>query len=62
MTGRYTREDIMKMVEEENVRYIRLQFTDLLGTIKNVEIPRSQLEKALDVINTETSFINTNDK
>ncbi|PRX41806.1 glutamine synthetase [Planifilum fimeticola] len=48
MTGRYTREDIMKMVEEENVRYIRLQFTDLLGTIKNVEIPRSQLEKALD--------------
>ncbi|MFS8513110.1 MAG: type I glutamate--ammonia ligase [Planifilum fulgidum] len=48
MAGRYTREDIMKMVEEENVRYIRLQFTDLLGTIKNVEIPRSQLEKALD--------------
>ena len=38
----------MKMAEEENVRYIRLQFTDLMGTIKNVEIPRSQLEKALD--------------
>ncbi|MDX8365158.1 type I glutamate--ammonia ligase [Cytobacillus sp. IB215665] len=46
--AKYTREDIVKMTEEENVRYIRLQFTDLLGTIKNVEIPTSQLEKALD--------------
>ena len=30
------------------LNYIRLQFTDILGTIKNVEIPVSQLEKALD--------------
>ena len=44
----YTREDILKIAEEQNVRFIRLQFTDLLGTIKNVEIPVSQLEKALD--------------
>ncbi|WP_128895371.1 type I glutamate--ammonia ligase [Longirhabdus pacifica] len=44
----YTKEDIMRMAEEMNVRYIRLQFTDLLGTIKNVEIPLQQLEKALD--------------
>ncbi|MRH42623.1 type I glutamate--ammonia ligase [Aquibacillus halophilus] len=42
-----TREEIMKQIEEENVRFIRLQFTDLLGTIKNVEIPLSQLDKAL---------------
>src|SRR5699024_10090261 len=35
-------------VEENNVEYIRLQFTDLLGTIKNVELPKSQLTKALD--------------
>jgi glutamine synthetase len=48
MPRRFTGEDIMKMAEEENVRYIRLQFTDLMGTIKNVEIPRSQLEKALN--------------
>ncbi|ORP88571.1 type I glutamate--ammonia ligase, partial [Vibrio cholerae] len=34
--------------EEENVRYLRLQFTDILGTIKNVEVPVSQLEKVLD--------------
>lgn len=44
----YTREDILRIAKEENVRFIRLQFTDLLGTIKNVEIPVSQLEKALD--------------
>jgi glutamine synthetase len=44
----YTREDILRIAKEQNVRFIRLQFTDLLGTIKNVEIPFSQLEKALD--------------
>ncbi|WP_313999252.1 type I glutamate--ammonia ligase [uncultured Paenibacillus sp.] len=43
-----TKEDILRIAKEENVRFIRLQFTDLLGTIKNVEIPLSQLEKALD--------------
>lgn len=44
----YTREDITRIAKEQNVRFIRLQFTDLLGSIKNVEIPVSQLEKALD--------------
>ncbi|MBQ4898271.1 type I glutamate--ammonia ligase [Paenibacillus sp. Marseille-P2973] len=44
----YSKEDILRIAKEENVRFIRLQFTDLLGTIKNVEIPVSQLEKALD--------------
>jgi glutamine synthetase len=45
---KFTREDITRMAEEQNVKFIRLQFTDILGTIKNVEIPISQLEKALD--------------
>ncbi|NIK10871.1 type I glutamate--ammonia ligase [Alkalibacillus almallahensis] len=45
---KFTKEEIYKRIEEENVRFIRLQFTDLLGTIKNVEIPLSQLDKALD--------------
>jgi glutamine synthetase len=44
----YTKEDIRNMCQEQNVKYIRLQFTDILGTIKNVEIPVSQLEKAID--------------
>lgn len=48
MKRNYTAADIMRMAKEENVRYIRLQFTDLLGIIKNVEIPVSQLDKALE--------------
>ena len=46
--GKYTKDDIIRLVQEEKVKFIRLQFTDILGTIKNVEIPVSQLEKALD--------------
>ncbi|WP_307066901.1 type I glutamate--ammonia ligase [Alkalibacillus filiformis] len=48
MVAKFTKEEVYKRIEEENVRFIRLQFTDLLGTIKNVEIPLSQLDKALD--------------
>ena len=44
----YTREDILRMVEEEDVGFIRLQFTDMYGILKNVAITSSQLEKALD--------------
>lgn len=44
----YTRKDILRMVEEEEVGFIRLQFTDIFGTMKNVAITTSQLEKALD--------------
>ena len=45
---KYTREDIVRMVEEEDVEFIRLQFTDIFGTLKNIAITASQLEKALD--------------
>jgi glutamine synthetase len=43
-----TREEILKTAGKEGVRFLRLQFTDIVGIIKNVEIPRSQFEKALD--------------
>ncbi|MDD9149668.1 MULTISPECIES: type I glutamate--ammonia ligase [unclassified Sporolactobacillus] len=46
--AKFTKEDIISKVNEANVKFIRLQFTDLLGIIKNVEIPVSQLEKALN--------------
>ncbi|MBN6887271.1 glutamine synthetase [Cytobacillus horneckiae] len=46
--AKFTKDDIRRIAEEENVKFIRLQFTDILGTIKNVEIPISQLEKTLD--------------
>ena len=45
--SRYTKQDIFNMVEEEDVEFIRLQFTDMFGTLKNVAITSSQLEKAL---------------
>ena len=41
----YTKSDIMQMVEEEDVEFIRLQFTDIFGNMKNVAITSSQLEK-----------------
>ena len=44
----YTKQDIIQMVEEEDVEFIRLQFTDMFGMLKNVAITSSQLEKALD--------------
>ncbi|MDD3129176.1 MAG: type I glutamate--ammonia ligase [Candidatus Izemoplasmatales bacterium] len=44
----YSKEDILKNAKNENVRYVRLMFTDIIGTIKSVEIPVGQLEKALD--------------
>ena len=44
----YTKSDIMQMVEEEDVEFIRLQFTDMFGTLKNVAVPVSCLEKAMD--------------
>ena len=43
-----TKEMILKSAKENAVKYIRLQFTDMVGTIKNVEIPINNLEKALD--------------
>lgn len=44
----YSKEEIMKLVEEEDVEFIRLQFTDIFGTMKNVAVTSSQLEKALN--------------
>lgn len=46
--SRYTKDDIFRMVEEEDVEFIRLQFTDIFGTLKNIAITSSQLEKSLD--------------
>lgn len=45
---KYSKSDILKMAKEEGVAYVRLQFTDILGTIKAVEISATQLEDALD--------------
>jgi len=44
----YTREDVFRLVEEEDVEFIRLQFTDMFGNLKNIAITANQLAKALD--------------
>ncbi len=43
-----TRDEIMKTIEEKNVHFFRLQFVDIFGYMKNVAVPLSQIEKALD--------------
>ncbi len=40
--------DVLGLVERFGVDFLRLQFTDILGVNKNVEVPRSQFDKALD--------------
>ena len=44
----YTREDIIRIVEEEEIEFIRMQFTDIFGQLKNVAITASQIEKAVN--------------
>ncbi len=39
-------EEVLEVIEEQNVDFLRLQFTDILGTVKNVSIPAEQAEKA----------------
>src|SRR5262245_49744483 len=42
------RSKILERVEREKVKFMRLQFTDILGAVKNVELPDRQFEDALD--------------
>src|SRR5207249_3730948 len=47
-SAKETKTQILERTEREKVKFMRLQFTDILGTIKNVEIPDGQFEEALD--------------
>ncbi len=40
--------EALKVLKDEKVKYLRLQFTDIMGINKNVEVPPSQFEKALE--------------
>lgn len=46
--ARYTKQDIINMIQDNDVEFIRLQFTDIFGTLKNVAITASQIERALN--------------
>ena len=43
----YSQEQVLKIVQEKNVEFLRLQFTDISGIVKNVAIPVTQIGKAL---------------
>jgi glutamine synthetase len=43
-----TRDEIMSIIKEKNINFFRLQFVDIFGAMKNIAMPRSQIEKALD--------------
>ena len=44
----YTKEDIIRRVAEEDIQFIRMQFTDIFGQLKNVAITASQIERAVN--------------
>ena len=46
--AKYSREDVIRIVREQNIHFIRMQFTDIFGQLKNVTLPASQIEKAVD--------------
>ena len=46
--SKYSKEDIIRMVADEDVEFIRMQFTDIFGQLKNVAITCSQIEKAVN--------------
>lgn len=46
--AKYTREEILRMAEDEDVEFIRLQFTDMFGILKNIAITARELPRALD--------------
>ncbi len=46
--SKYSKDDILRMVREEHVEFIRMQFTDIFGQMKNVAITASQIKRALN--------------
>ena len=43
-----TKQEVLDRIEAEDVKFLRLQFTDILGTVKNVSVPARQAEKAFE--------------
>lgn len=48
MKNHFTKQEILYLAKEQNVKFIRLQFTDIMGSLKNVAITAEQLGKALE--------------
>ena len=46
--NKYNKAEILQKMEEEGVEFIRLQFTDMFGVLKNIAVPASRLIKVLE--------------
>lgn len=46
--SKYCKEDIIASAMDNEIKFVRMQFSDVFGILKNVNLPVSQLEKALD--------------
>ena len=46
--AKYTRQDILDIIEQEDIGFIRLQFTDISGRLKNMATTVKQIDKILD--------------
>lgn len=46
--AKYTRQDILGLIEDEDIEFIRLQFTDISGKLKNMATTIKQIDKILD--------------
>src|SRR5574344_671901 len=44
----YTKEDIRDLIKKNNIEFIKLQFVDINGQVKNMTIPSDHIDKALD--------------
>ncbi|MCM1338810.1 MAG: type I glutamate--ammonia ligase [Muribaculaceae bacterium] len=44
----FTRDEIKKIIKDENIKFIKLQFVDINGQVKNMSIPSEHIDKVLD--------------
>ena len=44
--AKYETWEILQMIEEEDVKFIRLQFVDIFGTIRNIAVTAGQMEES----------------
>ena len=44
----YTKDEIKKIIKEKNVEFVKLQFCDIHGTVKNMSVPVGQIDKILN--------------
>ena len=44
----FTKDEIKSLIKEYNIRFIKLQFVDINGQVKNMSVPSQQIDKVLN--------------